>query len=88
MPVVLALEFFRRQHGHCSEELAVLVPDFLPTVSEDTHAPSKTPLRYQRDGDAALIYRVGDNGTDDGGLFEKVEEIGYRVGKPRENREK
>ncbi len=80
---VLALELFAREHGHYPEKLDELVPDFLPTVLEDTHAPPKTPLRYRRDGDEALIYGVGENGTDDGGLFEKAEDIGYRIGKPR-----
>lgn len=81
---VFALELFSREHGHYPEKLEELVPDFLPAVPEDTHAPPKTPLRYRRDGDGALIYSVGENGTDDGGVFEKVEDIGYRIGKPRE----
>lgn len=79
---VLALELFAREHGRYPEKLEELVPNFLPVVSEDTHAPPKTPLRYRRDADGALIYSVGDNGTDDGGVFEKVEDIGYRIGKP------
>lgn len=82
---VLALELFARKHGQYPEKLVELVPDFLPTVPEDNHAPSKTPLQYRRDANGALIYSVGDNGTDDGGLFEKAEDIGYRIGKPREN---
>ena len=81
---VLALELFAREHGHYPEKLEELVPDFLPTVPDDSHAPPKTPLRYRRDADGALIYSVGDNGTDDGGVFEKAEDIGYRIGKPRE----
>ena len=79
---VLALELFAREHGYYPEKLDELVPDFLPTVPEDTQASPKTPLRYRRDGDDALIYSVGENGTDDGGLFEKAEDIGYRIGKP------
>ena len=81
---VLALELFARDHGHYPEKLEELVPDFLPAVPEDSHAPPKTPLRYRRDADGALIYSVGDNGTDDGGVFEKAEDVGYRIGKPRE----
>ncbi len=81
---VLALELFAREHGHYPEKLEELVPDFLPTVPEDSHAPPKTPLRYRRDADGALIYGVGENGADDGGVFEKAEDIGYRIGKPRE----
>ncbi len=80
---VLALELFAREQGHFPEKLDELVPDFLPTVPEDTHAPPKTALRYRRDADGALIFSVGENGTDDGGLFEKAEDIGYRIGKPR-----
>ncbi len=80
---VLALELFAREHGHYPEKLDELVPDFLPAVPEDNHAPPKTALRYQRDADGALIYSVGDNGTDDGGLFEKAEDIGYRIGPPK-----
>ncbi len=80
---VFALELFSREHGHYPEKLDELVPDFLLAVPEDTHAPPKTPLRYRREGDGALIYSVGDNGTDDGGLFEKAEDIGYRIGGPK-----
>lgn len=80
---VLALELFAREYGHFPEKLDELVPDFLPTVPEDNHSPPKTPLRYRRDGDEALIYGVGENSTDDGGLFQKVEDIGYRIRKPR-----
>ena len=79
---VLALELFSREHGHYPEKLDELIPDFLPAVPEDTHTPTKTPLRYRRDADGALIYSIGDNGTDDGGVFEKAEDIGYRIGKP------
>ncbi|MBC7821910.1 MAG: hypothetical protein IAG10_33910 [Planctomycetaceae bacterium] len=81
---VLALELFSREHGHYPEKLDELVPDFLPAVPDDNHAPPKTALRYQRDANGALIYSVGDNGTDDGGLFKEAEDIGYRIGKPRE----
>ena len=80
---VLALELFVREHGHYPEKLDELVPDFLPAFPEDTHTPTKMPLRYRRDADGALIYSVGDNGTDDGGLFEKAEDIGYRIGLPK-----
>ena len=81
---VLALELFAREHGHYPEKLDELVPDFLPIVPEDIHAPPKATLRYRRDADGALIYGIGENGTDDGGLFEKAEDIGYRIGKPRQ----
>jgi hypothetical protein len=81
---VLALELFAREHGHYPEKLEELVPDFLPAVPDDTHATTEMPLRYRRDGAAAWIYSIGDNGTDDGGAFEKTEDIGYRIGKPRE----
>ena len=79
---VLALELFARERGHYPDKLDELVPDVLLEVPEDTHAPPKTPLRYRRDGDEALIYSIGENGLDDGGMFEKVEDIGYRIGKP------
>ncbi len=85
---VLALELFVREHGQYPEKLEELVPDFLSAVPEDTHAPPKTPLRYRRDAEGALIYSVGENGLDDGGVFEKAEDIGYRIGKPRETRPK
>ena len=80
---VLSLELFAREHGHYPEKLEELVPHFLPAVPEDTHASLKTPLRYRRDVDGALIYSVGENGTDDGGVFEQVEDIGYRIGGPK-----
>jgi hypothetical protein len=81
LSTALALERFSREHGHYPEQLEELVPDFLPAVLEDNFASPKTPLRYRRDADGALIYSVGDNGTDDGELFEKVKDIGYGIGK-------
>ena len=81
---VLALELFSREHGQYPDKLDELVPDYLSAVPEDSHAPPKAPLRYRRDGEGALIYSVGENGTDDGGVFQKVEDLGYRIGKPRE----
>ncbi len=79
---VLALELFARERGHYPEKLEELVPDFLPAVPQDNYAAPKTSPRYQRDADGALIYSVGHNGADDGGQFDKAEDIGYRLGKP------
>ncbi len=80
---VLALELFARKHGDYPEQLDELVPEFLPAILDDVHGPPKSPLQYRREGAEALIYSIGTNGTDDGGAFEKAEDIGYRIGKPR-----
>jgi len=62
----IAIKRYRRARGQIPEDLKQLVPDFLPEVPTDPF--DGNPLRYiVKDGEY-LIYSVGGNGQDDGGL--------------------
>jgi hypothetical protein len=64
--VALALELWHRRHGSWPAKLDDLVPDLLPAVPPDR--VDGQPLRYLiRDG-RPILYSVGRNGLDDGGL--------------------
>lgn len=64
--VALALELWHRRHGEWPAKLDELVPDLLPAVPPDR--VDGQPLRYViRDG-RPILYSVGRNGLDDGGV--------------------
>jgi hypothetical protein len=72
VPALFALAAYRADHGAYPAELTVLVPKYLPAIPEDLF--SGGPLRYKREGPGYVLYSVGPNGKDDGGL-----ESGSRV---------
>lgn len=63
--VGIAVERYRLRHGRWPDNLAALVPDFLPAAPTDML--DGRPLRYQRLADGVVVYSVGPDGTDDGG---------------------
>ena len=66
MLVALALQMYRRQSGSYPKSLDDLSPRFLPSVPRDPI--TKAPMRYRVDGDQAVVYFVGQDGDDDGGV--------------------
>lgn len=66
--VAIALELYRREHGRLPGELSVLVPKYLPHMPQDPF--NGEPLRYGVEGDGYLLYSVGENRVDDGGVLE------------------
>ncbi len=62
----LALAAYRAEAGQWPASLAELSPDLLPTVPVD--AFTGKPLIYHRHDEGYLVYSVGINGTDDGGV--------------------
>lgn len=63
----IACELYRRKHGELPESLDVLVPDFLENVPNDPF--DGKPLRYSKE--KKIIYSVGENLVDSGGLGER-----------------
>lgn len=61
-----ALAAFNAEHGRFPDTLDALVPDLLPAVPLDLF--SGDSLRYELKEDGFLLYSVGENGIDDGGL--------------------
>jgi hypothetical protein len=70
----LAAERYRRQHGRWPDTLDALVPEFLPEVPLDPHDGKR--LRYRRLEEGVVIYSVGPNLTDDGGILDRQPHFG------------
>lgn len=74
----IACERYRRKHGELPESLNVLVPEFLETVPNDPF--DGKPIRYNKE--KKIIYSVGENLVDSGGMGEreikKIKSLGKR----------
>lgn len=75
--VAISCELYRRKHGELPESLNVLVPEFLESVPNDPF--DGKPLRYNKE--KKIIYSVGENLIDSGGLGERELENLDRVEK-------
>lgn len=62
----LAASAYREDHGALPEKLMDLVPEHLPEIPQDPF--DKEPLRYSRTADRVVLYSIGPNVKDDGGL--------------------
>ena len=81
--IAIAIERFRRKHGRLPENLDALVPDFLEKVPLDPF--DDRPMRFKSADGVILIYSVGADGIDNGGVEDagKAEpDIVIQVGKP------
>ena len=78
----IACERYRRRYGKLPERLEQLVPEFLPEVPVDPY--SGQPLQYVVRDDEYLVYSVGSNRIDEGGLIaEGLDgDFVFRVGPP------
>jgi type II secretory pathway pseudopilin PulG len=70
--VALAIEKFKKSEGHFPENLEDLVPKFLPDLPVDPF--DGATLRYRLIEKGYLIYSVGTDGRDDGGLGKSAEQ--------------
>ncbi|MHC5034972.1 MAG: hypothetical protein ACYTFZ_08040 [Planctomycetota bacterium] len=73
----LAVEEWRLEHGQWPESLEQLVPELLGAVPEDPFSDGK--VKYARRPDGVVIYSVGRDGQDNGGISvaEAAEKAGY-----------
>ena len=62
----LACKIYKNRHGTFPEELSQLVPDILSEAPIDPF--SGKPLIYRRTPSGFIVYSVGSNGKDDGGI--------------------
>ena len=72
--VIAALWAYARVHGAPPKSMEMLVPEFLEAAPEDVYAPGSA-IRYiagttMRD---VVLYSVGEDGVDDGGVSERME---------------
>lgn len=63
--VAIALELYRREHGHWPASLDALVPAYLPQVQMDEFSGS--PMRYEVRGGVPWVWGVGGDMDDDRG---------------------
>jgi hypothetical protein len=67
--IVLAIRLYALDHdGVFPPSLSELVPKYLPRVPTDPMAADNQPMRYRLDAQSPLVYSVGNNGVDDGGV--------------------
>lgn len=64
--VACALERYRLANGQYPDKLAALAPRFLESLPPDV--TTGQPLKYRRDTDKFVLYSVGWDGRDDGGV--------------------
>lgn len=69
--VELALIAFHNEQGQLPESLDELVPKYLTAVPLDPFSPTGKPLLYRREGKDYVLYSVGNDGEDDGGVLPK-----------------
>lgn len=65
--VAIALEIYHRKHGAFPPTLDVLVPQYLPAVPPDRY--DGQPIKYKLIDGRPLLYSVGVNRVDDGGIL-------------------
>lgn len=63
---MLGLAEYWRKAGAYPESLAALVPDYLPRLPVDY--ADRGVLRYRREGNDYVLYSIGPDGVDDGGV--------------------
>ncbi|WP_166830951.1 hypothetical protein [Thalassoroseus pseudoceratinae] len=68
-----AIAAYQREHGEYPQSLADLKPKFFAEVPQDLF--SGKPLIYQRTPDGFLLYSIGENETDDNGVFDYTGDI-------------
>jgi hypothetical protein len=73
LTALVAAERFRRARGRWPATLEELRPDFLAEIPLDPY--DGKPLRYKRLADGVLVYTVGPDGTDDGGVLDRANSI-------------
>ncbi len=78
--VALAAERFRISNGKYPRNWNDLVPEWMAEIPEDVWAMPGTKLQYQRDAEGRpIIYSIGENGIDDGGVPHTEREKGDLV---------
>jgi hypothetical protein len=80
--VMIAVEHYRRANNRWPGSLTDLVPAHLQEVPLDPY--DGAPLRYRRFDEGVVVYSVGPDGQDNGGMLDKVAttagtDLGFRL---------
>jgi hypothetical protein len=87
----LAVERYRQKHGRWPDDLKALTPEFLKAVPTDPY--DEQPLRYRKDPEGVVVYTVGADRKDDGGVFDTLNrygsgsDFGFRLWHPEKRRQ-
>ncbi len=73
MMTTLAVERYRQAHGSWPETLNQLVPEMLAAVPLDPF--DGEPLRYVKVADGIIVYTIGVDGVDNGGVLDRENPI-------------
>src|SRR5206468_3978266 len=76
--VALAVERFRQRQGRWPADLNELLPALLPRVPNDPF--DGNPIRYRQLSDGVVIYSIGSDGLDNGGVSEGTTSRGPDIG--------
>ena len=82
----LSCELHRSAHGDYPDTLTALVPEFLDELPPDPFTGKPFIYRRRPDGEGFIVYSVGSNMTDDGGVSDEAagkDDIAWEVGPPR-----
>jgi len=66
---MLAVWLYAVDRGHPPTTLQELVPDYLDAIPADPFSADGHSIRYDPDSDPPILYSVGMNGSDDGGIL-------------------
>ena len=61
-----ALRLYQVEHGAYPDSLEALVPECLPSVPQDPFGGK--PLKYRREGNSYVLYSIGADLKDGGGV--------------------
>jgi len=78
--IAIGLKIYKQRYGKYPEKLDLLVPEILPSLPVDPFTGNKFIYKCEKDG--FLVYSLGENGKDDGGIYDcrtKKDDIGWKI---------
>lgn len=83
---VLAVRLYQKKNGGLPADLQALVDaSILSEMPADPFSGTGEPLLYKREGDKVVVWSLGENGVDDGGMVDNLlfkgplTDIGFRI---------
>ncbi|MFC1525068.1 hypothetical protein ACFL5I_01635 [Planctomycetota bacterium] len=80
--LALSLRIYNLQKGLYPDSLSALVPDIIPELSKDPFTGKD--YIYKKEGDGFIVYSLGENLKDDGGVVEEDKDKGDIVWRCRQ----
>jgi hypothetical protein len=74
----VAFHLWKSEHSEWPTSLDQLVPEYMEAIPADPLAPGNSQFKYIRQGDGFIVYGVGCNQIDEGGMEAEDDGSGYR----------